>query len=59
MQTVAFIVVCFLGAWGLAYLDHRATFTEMFQDIGTLWLMMIAGFLLFVVYGVLKLVFGS
>jgi len=58
MQTVAFIVLCFLGAWLLLYLDHRAKFVELFSNIpGLIFAMMISGFLLLIVYKVLGLAF--
>ena len=58
MQTVMFVVVCFLGAWLLAYLDHRAKFIELFFDIpGLIFLMFMAGGVLYLLYGLLKLAF--
>jgi hypothetical protein len=59
MQTVAFIIVCFLGAWLLAYLDHRAKFVELFWDVpGLIFAMIIAGFFLLCVLGMADAALG-
>jgi hypothetical protein len=60
MQTIAFIIVCFFGAWLLLYLDHRAKFVELFENIGGLiFAMIIAGFFLLILYGILRFVFHT
>jgi hypothetical protein len=52
------IILCFLGAWLLLYLDHRAKFHEVIVDIpGLLFAMIIAGGALAVLYELLKFVF--
>jgi hypothetical protein len=58
MQIAALIIVCFLGAWLLLYLDHRASFFDLFTDpIGLLFAMFVAFAILFLIYGILKLAF--
>lgn len=58
MYFIAGLVVCFLGAWFLAYRDHGASFIEMFVDIpGLLFGMALSAFLLGTLYGILKYVF--
>jgi len=58
MQITALIIVCFLGAWLMAYLDHRAKFTDLFSDIGGLIFgMFMVLMILAVAYAVLKFLF--
>lgn len=33
MHIVVSIAICFLAAWLILWLDHRATFIELFTDI--------------------------
>lgn len=58
MQTTIVLVLCFLGAWLIAYLDHKAKFVELFFDLpGLLFGMMVAFVALFLLYGVLRIGF--
>ena len=58
MHTFFVIVILFLGAWLMAYLDHRAKFLDLFQDIGGLIFgMLMVGIILMLAYALLKFVF--
>ncbi len=53
-------MLSFLGAWLLAFMDHRATLWELVLDPGGLLFgMLLAGTLLFLLYHLLRLVFSG
>jgi hypothetical protein len=59
MRIVALIIMCFLVAWLMAYLDHRAKFIELVVDFESLIIGMVIGaFILYALYGMLRYVFG-
>jgi hypothetical protein len=59
MRVVAFIIMCFLVAWLMAYLDHRAKLIELVVDFESLIVgMLIGAFILYALYGILRCVFG-
>ena len=60
MQTAALIIVCFFVAWLFAYLDSRVKFSQFIIDIPSVigW-MIAAGFVLFMIYSFLKMLFES
>jgi len=58
MQTVIVLVLCFLGAWLIANLNHKAKFIELFTDLPQLLIGMLVAFVaLFLLYGILRLGF--
>jgi hypothetical protein len=58
MSLAILIIVCFLGTWLLAYLDHRAKFIQLFFDIpGLIFGMLLTFIILDLLYHVLKLIF--
>jgi len=56
MRLVVGIVLCLLVSWLLLYLDHRAKFHQIFPP-GLVFAIMISCFILYVLHGILKLVF--
>jgi hypothetical protein len=60
MHVAAFIVVCILAAWLIAYLDHRAKFLELLLDpSGLIFGTLLSAMILYVIYAALKYSFGK
>ena len=59
MRVIAGFIFLFLGAWLIAFFDHKAKFIEMFFDIpGLIFGMLISALVLSFLYEVLNYVFG-
>jgi len=60
MHIAALIIVCLLGAWLIAYLDHRSKFLELFFDVpGLIFGMLIALVALFFLHHILNFAFAG
>jgi hypothetical protein len=62
MRIIALIVLSFFGGWLWKYMDERMSFVEwcksvVFDPVMVVMLSAISAFLLFLVYGLLRLVF--